>query len=308
LLGINMNTLGKVFTHIVVVPGIYTYFLASEEPISLDFPSMISKRQIRTSYVNSDYLDAMHIQFDSEQLSERIRQQEVQTNRDLWPRLFFATLSGIQSKTGRHSMEVAGIISVLVFLVLLFRYGPVKRAMYVTGFSGAGIQILLIMALQSFYGYAYMLAPLMITLFMAGIVTGIITKGVWGRYSMNKLLSLVMIMSLIALICLLTTKTIPLSLSRFPGQLTLGVLNFIPGIVVGWVYALGVIAKEEKVKAIRGELYSADLTGAALGTILPTIFFLPLIGMANTFILLFGINLATGLSLMIRALKLRAYG
>ena len=40
--------------------------------------------------------------------------------------------------------------------------------------------------------------------------------------------------------------------------------------------------------------YSADLAGAALGTFIPVVFILPLIGVTNTFILFCGINVATG--------------
>jgi hypothetical protein len=58
--------------------------------------------------------------------------------------------------------------------------------------------------------------------------------------------------------------------------------------------------KKESHSGIFGELYSADLTGAALGTLIPAIFLLPLIGAINTFILFFGINLVTGLSLWIK--------
>ena len=58
-------------------------------------------------------------------------------------------------------------------MVLLLSYRPLKAGMYVAGFTGAGIQILLIMVIQSLYGFAYMVAPIMITIFMAGLVTGV---------------------------------------------------------------------------------------------------------------------------------------
>jgi hypothetical protein len=77
---------------------------------------------------------------------------------------------------------------------------------------------------------------------------------------------------------------------------------------VGWAYALGVHSKIASEHAIGGELYSADLTGAALGTLMPAIFFLPLIGTGNTFILLSVINLATGLVIVARSLIAKGDG
>ncbi|MCP4312655.1 MAG: hypothetical protein GY790_15440 [Bacteroidetes bacterium] len=307
LLAINYNTMEQLFAHVVIVPGTSTYFLASDRELSLDFPAMVLRRQIQTTYVHPDYLDANHIRFDSEQLFGRIQQENPQINSDLWPRLFFATLTGIESKYGSHSTRFTGILSALLFLFLLFRYTPVKRAMYITGFTGAGIQIILIMVVQSFYGFAYMVAPMMITLFMAGIVAGTITgKRARQKASMTKLTGLLMIMALVALGGFILPGTGWLFDSHLSGQIILGLLNFVPGMVVGSVYAMGAGIKKELTQGIRGELYSADLTGAALGTFIPVLFLLPLIGVSNTFILFFCINLATGLSLLVRGvLKLR---
>ncbi len=304
ILGINDRSLREVFPEVLIVPGTSTYFLASAYPLSLDFPALLTRGKISTTYVHSDYLDANHMRFDSDLLAGRIQERESPINSDLWPRLFFASLMRLQSKSGKYSMEVAGILAALLFFFLMIRYTPTKRAMYVTGFTGAGIQITLIMVMQSFYGFAYMVAPLMITLFMSGLVAGILTsQRLWKRSSMNGITGLVLIMALLSLSGLL----LPLigDMHDFPlgGQLALGVLNFMPGMVVGWVYAMGTESKKESNPGIIGALYSADLTGAALGTLIPPIFLLPLIGIRNTFILFFCINLLTGISLMIKGIK-----
>jgi predicted membrane-bound spermidine synthase len=52
-----------------------------------------------------------------------------------------------------------------------------------------------------------------------------------------------------------------------------------------------------------GSLYSADLAGAALGTLVPPLFLLPLIGVSNTFILFCGINVAAGLYIQTGKIK-----
>ena len=110
----------------------------------------------------------MVLAFDTttEQLTERIRNEEPRINRDLRPALFFASLSTVQARMGRHALGITGILSVLTFLFLWFLYNPVKSSMYVSGFTGAGLQMVLIMVMQSYYGFAYLVAPLMITVFM----------------------------------------------------------------------------------------------------------------------------------------------
>jgi hypothetical protein len=78
-------------------------------------------------------------------------------------------------------------------------------------------------------------------------------------------------------------------------------MNLVTGALVGAVFALAVDLNGKSSQYNPGILYSADLTGAALGTLLPVIFLLPLIGVMNTFILLGVISLLTALRLFIKA-------
>ncbi len=309
LLSINYHTLKQVFPHVVIVPGSSTYFLASATPLSLDFPALLQHHQIPTTYVHPDYLDANHILFDSEQLTERILKEKPIINSDLRPSLFFTSLTELESRMGQHIMGVTGIISAVLFLLLWLIYPPVKSAMYITGFTGAGIQILLIMVMQSFYGFAYLVAPMMITLFMGGIVTGtVLWKRVWHTPSLPKLTSLIGLMALVSVCGFLLLKIEALFNTGHTGQLILGVLNFIPGMVVGALFAMAVNLNGKSGQYSAGNLYSADLTGAALGTIMPVVFLLPLIGVMNTFILFSGINVATALWLLLRGHEKRVDG
>lgn len=314
MLAINSQTLKEVFSHVLLVPGSSVYFLASDHSLSLDFPSLLAQRNIPTTYVHPNYMDASHLLFDSDQLTNQIKtelenEKEPKLNRDLRPRLFFSSLAGIESRTGKHSLKITGFLSVLLFLIFLFRYGPVKRAMYISGFSGAGIQIILIMVMQSFYGFAYMVAPMMITLFMAGIVAGTFLKfKILQPNSLTGLAVLIGIMGLISICCAILLGNEAFFNSHWSGKLILGLLNILPGILVGSVYCLGVSDREGNNPGIFGVLYGADLIGAAMGTILPALFLLPLIGVINTFKLFFLINLLAGLSLLIPGIKKRTYG
>lgn len=300
-LSISYNTLSQVFDYVAIVPGYSTYYLASDKPLSLDFPALLEEHSIPTTYVHPDYLDVMHLTFDSDQLMARINTEASRINSDLWPRLFFSNLANLDSRMGGHSLVVTGILGALVFFLLLFSYKPLKAGMYVTGFTGAGIQILLIMVLQSFYGYAYMVAPLMITLFMAGIVLGAkFWRPVWRTPSLTKLTGLLWIMAIIAALGVIILKTEPLFQRQFSGQLILGLLNLIPGIIVGSVYGMSLELSEKDGLSGIGKFYSADLSGAALGTFIPAVIILPLIGVTNTFILFCGINVAAGLYILTR--------
>ena len=141
--------------------------------------------------------------------------------------------------TSGNSLMFTGIMSLLIFLALLLSYPPVKAGMYVAGFTGAGIQILLIMVTQSLYGFAYLVAPILITIFMAGIVVGVWSwKHIWGEPSISKYTGLLWIMALSSAAGVILLKTEQLFMLPLPGQLTLGVMNFIPGMIVGSIYGM----------------------------------------------------------------------
>jgi len=302
-LGITFQTLQEVFKHVVIVPGLATYFLASEQPLCLDFPMLLEGKTIETTYVHSDYLDASRLAFENDLLMERITeslqsQRKPQVNSDLKPLLFFKSISSWNLRTDGNRLIYIGILSLLVFILLLISFPRHESGMFVAGFTGAGMQILLIMAMQSFYGFAYLVTPLMITLFMGGLVTGtVVWKKFWRGASLSKTTGLMWIMALLGAAAVILVKTEQFFEVRWAGMVILTILNFLPGVVVGSVYGILLELDRTKVKANIGRLYSADLAGAALGSLLPPLFLVPLIGVSNTFILFCGINVAAGLYL-----------
>jgi spermidine synthase len=304
LLSINYHTLSQVFRHVLVIPGYATCFLASDSPLSLDIPALLEQHPVETKYVHPDYLELNRLTFDSDQLMERILQEVPLLNTDLRPRLFFSRLKGVESITGSHTMLVSGILAALLFLVLLIIYRPLHKGMYVSGFTGAGIQILLIMVMQSLFGFAYLVTPIMITLFMAGIVLGTrLWKPVWGTPGFLKLSGLIASMALAGVAVLLLLKGGQLSTSRMAGMFTLGLLNVVPGLIVGSVFGMSVALSGKEKGVGMGHMFHADLAGAALGTFIPVVFLLPLIGVTFTFILFSGINMATGLYVLLSSVK-----
>jgi len=294
---------------VVIVPGYATCFLASDSPLSLDIPALLEQHLLETTYVHPDYLDLNRLTFDSDQLMERISGEASLTNSDLRPRLFFSRLKGVESLSGSHAMLVSGILGTMLFLVLLVVYRPLPKSMYISGFTGAGFQILLIMVMQSLFGFAYMVTPVMITLFMAGLVLGTwLWRPIWGSPGGVKLFGLMLSMALAGAAMVLLLKGGWLGLNRQAGIFLLGLLNVVPGLIVGSVYGMSVaLSGEEKGESI-GRMFHADLAGAALGTFVPVVFLLPLIGVTNTFILFCGINVATGLYVLLSSVKTKDDG
>jgi hypothetical protein len=201
----------------------------------------------------------------------------------------------------KRNFWVFMFLSALVFLSLLLLYNPPRTGMYVAGFTGAGIQMVLILVMQSYFGYAYLVTPLMITLFMGGIVAGSkYGHRIWRGPSVSHLTGLLWMMSLVAAVLVVLLKWLPLSGNPGAGQVVIGCFNFIPGLIVGSLYGMALRLSGQSNLSEAGFFYSADLAGAALGTFIPGIFLIPLIGVSNTFILFCGINAVTGLYILTR--------
>jgi predicted membrane-bound spermidine synthase len=113
------------------------------------------------------------------------------------------------------------------------------------------------------------------------------------------------LMAIISAMALVLLRTETPLLAGLPGQMALGFLNVLTGALVGAVYALTVNMEGRSKDLSPGTLFSADLTGAALGTLLPVVFLLPLIGVMNTFILFIGINISTAIRLMYKSKEIK---
>ena len=166
------------------------------------------------------------------------------------------------------------------------------------------MKLLLIMILQSLFGFAYLVAPLMITLFMAGIVLGTrLWKSIWGTPNPGKLSALLGIMGLAAGAMVLLLQGETFGSNRLGGMITLGLLNVLPGLIVGSIFGMSLALSGQEKGVYMGRLFHADLVGASLGTFIPVVFLLPLIGVTFTFILFCGINVATSLYVLFSRIK-----
>ncbi|MEN8157606.1 MAG: hypothetical protein ABFS10_11705 [Bacteroidota bacterium] len=305
-LGITYKTLKRVFDHVTIVPGYATYFLASDRPLSLDIPGLLEKRSIPTTYVHPHYIDASRLLFESDILIERVADYNGRINSDLHPVLFFKSIVSWNLQTDGNRLIFIFLLSLLILLLLLISYSRNNTSMFVAGFTGAGMQIVLIMVMQSFYGFAYLVTPLMITLFMGGLVAGtVLWRVVWKEPSVTKNTGLMWIMALVGAVAVILLKNESVFSERWIGMAVLGGLNLISGLLVGSVYGMVLARSTADVASGAGKLYSADLAGAAMGSLIPPLFLVPLIGVSNTFILFCGINVAAGLYI---SLKLKGDG
>ena len=194
------HTLREVFPYVVAVPGETIHFFASTRlDVLTDNPqtliSRLQERNLKTQYVREYFIPFRMMPDRMEQVREQLRPlTSTPVNRDFEPIAYYfdVVLWSSQFKLGysrwfRAAAHIAftsvidAVLVVLLFVAVLLAFVPAreKRArsaaaccMAATGFTLMALQIFLLLAFQSVYGYVYHQLTILIAMCMAGIAFG----------------------------------------------------------------------------------------------------------------------------------------
>jgi len=187
------------------------------------------------------------------------------------------------------------LIIVLAF-ILIFRMNALQTSLFISGFSAASVEVLLILATQVLYGYIYRTTGIIITAFMAGLFLGAVYA---GRKSNPRKTVIFHIQFLegafILVICLLLSMAEKVTTQLIFVWAGIPVLMLIMAFITGIQFGIASRIHRDGQVANLARLYSADLSGAAIGALLTATLLLPVFGFYNVLFLLAGINFAGGL-------------
>ncbi|MFZ0953214.1 MAG: hypothetical protein WAN17_13170, partial [Candidatus Sulfotelmatobacter sp.] len=194
------HTLRNVFPYVVAVPGETIHFFAATQPdVLTDNPqtliARLQKRNLKTQYVREYFIPFRMMPDRMMQLREQLRPlSSTPVNRDLEPIAYYfdVVLWSTQFKLGysrwfRAAAHMAfngvidAVLIILLFVAVLLAFVPSRErgarsaAAYciaATGFTLMALQIFLLLAFQSIYGYVYHQLAILIAMCMAGIALG----------------------------------------------------------------------------------------------------------------------------------------
>ena len=326
------------FSEVKITPGDTAYFLLSNRKnvISLnpeDISRRLKERGVNTFYVQEYYLSSKLSSERIQYLDSAIRSAgRVRNNMDfypvsyfydmvLWSTHFSFKLAGIFLFLSRgHLLRLtAGIFAVIFFAFFLrrrggnFRKETVLLALGTTGLSEISFQILVILGFQIIYGYLYYKIGLIVTSFMLGLGLGsaLVTKKIrkipHPFRSYVRVQIFVMLYPMLLLLCfkILSSVQARAELNIFAANL-FAFLPFVAGFAGGVQYPLAnkICMKEGHLQGrTAGLTYSVDLAGSFIGAILLSSFFIPILGIATTCVLVFALN---ALSLLLLLMSWRA--
>ena len=231
------------------------------------------------TFVNSDfrpigYFHSLLLWGDltrSEQADQLARLMRVQPTWIVWP--------------------VAGVL-VLILLLRLFSRSetvpPERRlavglAVFSTGLATMAMQIALLFAFQSQYGFVYEMIGLIVALFMAGLAIGTAMAQRWIP-DLSCLTTLARVQGIIALFALAIALLLPVS-SLLPGGVSVFVffatLTFLSGVLNGIDFPLATEAFRainRRAEKSAGLVYGIELAGACIGAALASALVAPIMG------------------------------
>ncbi|MCC5872477.1 MAG: spermine synthase [Gammaproteobacteria bacterium] len=180
----------------------------------------------------------------------------------------------------------------------------VGLAVFTTGLSTMAMQVALLFAFQSLYGFVYEMLGLIVAIFMAGLAAGtaLIQARVHQRASLGLLAG---VQGAIALFALLIALTLPLT-AQLPTATSVFVcfaaLTFIGGVLNGVDFPLTAAAfsaANRRPERSAGLVYGIELFGACAGAALASVLIAPILGIVACFLLAATVNGTALVALMI---------
>jgi len=268
------NTVSEHFQNVLLIPGeeIYflarIYFLASDGNLTADIPLELKKHSIPTSYIAGFYhgnITEERVKF----IHDFINKHEPK-NSDFEPRHIMFK-EWFKKHGTSPNWFIAALLSVLALYLSLMK--KEEFILFSTGFASMGVEMLLLFSFQILFGYLYLKIGAIITSLLLGLLPGAM---IGNRY--KKRGKPILIWAEIGMISLLILYLVWTLVSQ-------GIIQEFVFLIYGFTFSLfcGMqfpVAAEKigEHKSPASLLFSADLIGAAFGTLLIGVLLIPFLG------------------------------
>jgi spermidine synthase len=281
------HTAKAYFSDVLMLPGERVFFLCGNRPFQTGVPDLLRRKDISTLYISA--------YFEGDVTPERISYLRSQMdpaappNAELAPYVMRAVFSEWFAKFHSSPLWFMGALAGALALYL-WCASRVEFILFSTGWMTMGSEILVIFAFQIFFGYIYFQVGIIVTVFLAGLLPGaLLGRRVAGRARR------VLMLSDVALIALLGATFAAVHAGDRLGQAFYLLLGFAVSFACGLQFPAALRLQGDDGRAATG-VFSADLIGAALGTLATSTVLIPYLGITGTIVALMGLK---GLSLLI---------
>lgn len=337
------HTLRREFPQVVEIPGASIHFFAAQQPgILTDDPqaliSRLRARKIQTQYVR-EYFIPFRMMPDRMAQMDRLLQPLPATpvNRDFAPIAYYFDVVLWSAQFGLKYVHwfqsaahisfprmIQGALTILILAALVLACVPgherrarasVAACVVAMGFTLMALQIVLLLAFQSVFGYLYHQLAILIAMFMAGIAFGswLALRRNDGRghppFRALAVIQLLLALSAPALIVLVSqlARVSSGTAMLFVAQLAFPALAVACGLLGGYQFPLAteIYLQGRSAQTGLGVLYAVDLLGGCLGALLLSTYLIPVFGFWKTAWLSAAVNLAPALVAVRASLDVR---
>ena len=274
------NSLKAVFKNVIPISGTKLYFIASDKDLSTSVCSMVSKKNLNNFYVGPDYLSDDLIASKSEEVIS-LMDNSIKYNRSTLPIACFYYQSFNLSKNLNEKIP-AIILLMLLFAFSLRNFRTENAIMYFSAFALAGYEIILLLLLQLTMGNMYQITGLIISGLMAGLAVG---SGIKIPFPGKKPAGMKVLLLILfyAIAGFFNERIIAINGHfMFTGLLILS--GFLPAVITGSFFRD--LTTFDIINSDSSRVYSADLSGSALGFIAFSGLAVPLLGISKSLLIL----------------------
>jgi spermidine synthase len=313
------RTLHEAFPYVVTIPGDTIHFFAATRPDVLTgnpqtLVARLKERKLDTQYVREYFIPFRMMPDRMVQVRDELQPlASTPVNRDFSPVAYYfnVALWSMQFKPGYarwlraaahvdFSVVLCTVLAISLIAALpAFALNREKRArvsaagsIAATGFTLMALQILLLLAFQSIYGYVYHQLAILIGLSMAGIAVGSwlglrrIRLSVCGPHRALCFTQLLLALSCPALMLMvsLLTGISGAATTWLAAQCVFPALAALSGVLGGYQFPVATqiyLADGSKPQRL-GVLYGVDLLGGCLGALLLSGYLIPVFGFWKT--------------------------
>jgi spermidine synthase len=290
------------FKYVLVLPGVTNLFIASKSELTTNvnvLTERFKERSLETKLVSPQYINYIFTNDRFAEIQKLISHTTTNANSDFQPVCFSYTVSIWLSKFFPNltfsenllqSINKSGSI-ILILVVLIFLLGIIlimkksqsaKRIflVFLAGFIGMILEVILILLYQNTNGILFRDIGLLLMAFMVGLTLGsfLIDKFftvVENQINTKVLIGRLLFIGLAILIMMIYLGITGDIVSSLP---VIFIAILINGLFVSGIFAFVSLYKVEEQQKVISQLYSSDLIGGALGSLIASLIFIPVFG------------------------------
>jgi spermidine synthase len=264
------NTAGTYFKNVLLLPGQKIFFLCSDSKLNTDIPTALKQKGISTAYISGFFYGNL-----SPARINRLNtflDPSTPRNVDNSPYLMRLMFSQWFAKFQTSPIGFFLVIAILS-VIYLFRVSREEFVLFSTGGMTMGSEVLVIFAFQIYFGYIYLQIGIIITVFLAGLLPGA-WLGNLLRHQGKQVLALTDVFLIASLMLFI------LAITNFADRLPLAfylVFGLVVSLACGFQFPVALYLRGSDTTAATRS-FSADLIGAACGTLLTSVILIPYVG------------------------------